>query len=204
MVGNIPNVLVVPAQRPYHTVKELIAAAKAANGAMNFASVGQGSLPQLLGLKLQQAGGFKLVHVPYGGAAPASTDLLAGRIDLAFLNMPPLLPYIQVGKMRALAIANATRSSSLPDVATMAELGYPGFDLSTWYGISAPAGTPHAIVDKIAAAIAQTLKTPAAKEKLAKAGAELFLKGPADYAAYVQQDAKRMLPLIDAAGLRKN
>ena len=110
MVGNVPNVLVVPAQRPYGSVPELIAAARAANGAMNFASVGQGSLPQLLGLKLQQAGGFKLVHVPYGGAAPALVDLLAGRIDLAFLNLPPLLPHIQDGTLRALAIANEARS----------------------------------------------------------------------------------------------
>jgi tripartite-type tricarboxylate transporter receptor subunit TctC len=203
MVGNVPNVLVVPEQRPYHTVKELMAAAKAANGAMNFASVGQGSLPQLLGLKFQQVGGFKLVHVPYGGAAPATTDVLAGRIDLAFLNLPPLLPHIQAGKMRALAIANAARSDSLPQLPTMAELGYPDFDLSTWYGISAPAGTPRAIVDKIADAIAKTLATPAAKEKISKAGAELFLKGPDDYAAYVQQDAKRMLPLIEAAGLQE-
>jgi tripartite-type tricarboxylate transporter receptor subunit TctC len=203
MVGNVPNVLVVPAERPYKTVKELMAAAKAANGAMTFASVGQGSLPQLLGLQFQKTGGFKLVHVPYGGAAPASTDLLAGRIDLAFLNMPPLLPHIQVGKLHALAIANASRSPALPQLATMAELGYPGFDLSTWYGISAPAGTPRAIVDKLAAAIAQTLKTPGAKDKFDKAGAEMFLKGPDEYAAYVQQDAKRMAPLIEAAGLQE-
>jgi tripartite-type tricarboxylate transporter receptor subunit TctC len=204
MVGNVPNVLVVPAQRPYKTVQELVAAAKAANRSMNFASVGQGSLPQLLGLKFQQVGGFKLVHVPYGGAAPASTDLLAGRIDLGFLNLPPLLPHIQAGTVRALAIANETRSEALPQLATMAELGFADFDLSTWYGISAPAGTPRQVVDKLAAIIAQVMKAPETKDKLTKAGVELFHKGPAEYAAYVQQDAKRMLPLIDAAGLREN
>jgi tripartite-type tricarboxylate transporter receptor subunit TctC len=203
MVGNVPNVLVVPSQRPYQTVQELIAAAKAAGGSMNFASVGQGSLPQLLGLKFQQVGDFKLVHVPYGGAAPATTDLLAGRIDLAFLNLPPLLPHIQAHTLRALAIANEVRSEALPQVPTMAELGFGGFDMSTWYGISAPAGTPRAIVDKLASAIEQTLKSPTAKEKLSKAGAEMFLKGPDAYAAYVEQDAKRMLPLIDAAQLRE-
>jgi tripartite-type tricarboxylate transporter receptor subunit TctC len=204
MVGNVPNVLVVPSARPYKTVQELIAAAKATNGSMNFASVGQGSLPQLLGLKFQQVGGFKLVHVPYGGAAPASTDLLAGRIDLGFLNLPPLLPHIQAGTVRALAIANETRSEALPQLATMAELGFADFDLSTWYGISAPAGTPRQVVDKLAAIIAQVMKAPETKDKLTKAGVELFHKGPAEYAAYVQQDAKRMLPLIDAAGLREN
>ncbi len=202
MVGNVPNVLVVPAQRPYRSVAELIAAARAANGSMNFASVGQGSLPQLLGIKLQQAGGLKLVHVPYGGAAPATVDLLAGRIDLAFLNLPPLLPHIQDGTLRALAIANEARSDQLPQVATMAELGFAGFELSTWYGISAPAGTPRAVVDKLAAAIAATLKSPAARDKISKAGAEIFLKGPDAYAAYVRQDAARVLPLIESAGLR--
>jgi tripartite-type tricarboxylate transporter receptor subunit TctC len=208
MVGNVPNVLVVPSQRPYQTVAELIAAAKTSNktadGSMSFASVGQGSLPQLLGLKLQQAGGFKLVHVPYGGAAPASTDLLAGRIDLAFLNLPPLLPHIQAGTLRALAIANEVRSEALPQVATMAELGFADFDMSTWYGISAPAGTPRVVVDKLASAIAETLKSPGARDKLSKAGAEMFLKGPDEYAAYVREDAKRMLPLIELAGLREN
>jgi len=144
------------------------------------------------------------VHVPYGGAAPASTDLLAGRIDLAFLNLPPLLPHIQAGTMRALAIANEIRSEALPHVATMAELGFPDFDMSTWYGISAPAGTPRAVVDKLAWAIAEALKSPGAKDKLSKAGAEMFLKGPDEYTAYVRQDAKRMLPLIEAAGLREN
>jgi tripartite-type tricarboxylate transporter receptor subunit TctC len=204
MVGNVPNVLVVPARRPWRSVPELMAAARGANGTMNFASVGQGSLPQILGLKLQQAGGFRLVHVPYGGAAPASVDLLAGRIDLAFLNLPPLLPHIQDGTLRALAIASEARSPSLPQVATMAELGFAGFELSTWFGISAPAGTPRAVVDKLAAAIAETLKSPGTRDKLSKAGAEVFSKGPDDYAAYVRQDAARVLPLIESAGFPEN
>ena len=203
MVGNVPNVLAVPAQRPYGSVAELVAAARAADGAMNFASVGQGSLPQLLGVKLQQAGGFKLVHVPYSGAAPATVDLLAGRIDLAFLNLPPLLPHIRDGTLRALAIANEGRSDSLPQVATMAELGFAGFELSTWYGISAPAGTPHGVVDGLAAVIGHTLKSAAVKDKISKAGAEVLFKGPDDYAAYVRQDATRLLPLIESAGLRE-
>ena len=204
MVGNVPNVLAVPSQRPYGSVAELVAAARAANGSMNFASVGQGSLPQLLGLRLQQAGGFRLVHVPYGGAAPASVDLLAGRIDLAFLNLPPLLPHIRDGKLRGLAIANEARSASLPHVATMAELGFAGFELSTWFGISAPAGTPRAVVDKLAATIAEVLKSPAARDRISNAGAEVFSKGPDDYAAYVRQDETRLLPLIESAGLREN
>ena len=203
-VGNVPNVLVVPADRPYKTLPELIAAVKAANGAMNFASVGQGSLPQLLGVMLQQQAGLKLVHVPYGGAAPASVDLIAGRIDLAFLNLPPLLPNIQSGKLRAIAVAQNKRSEALPGVPTMAELGYPDFEMSTWYGIVAPAGTPQPIIQKLDAAIAETLKQPAVREKLIAQGNELFYKNPADFAAYLTADAKRMLQVIDAANLKAN
>jgi tripartite-type tricarboxylate transporter receptor subunit TctC len=203
-VGNVPNVLVVPGERPYKTLPDLIAAAKSADGAMTFASVGQGSLPQLLGVMLQQRAGLKLVHVPYGGAAPATVDLVAGRIDLAFLNLPPLLPHIQSGKLRAIAVAQNKRSEALPDVPTMVELGYPDFEMSTWYGISAPAGTPQPIVQKLDGAIAETLKQPAVRAKLTAQGNELFYKNPADFAAYLAADAKRMLQVIDAANLKAN
>ena len=203
-IGNVPNVLVVPGERPYKTLPELIAATKGADGAMTFASVGQGSLPQLLGVLLQQRAGFKLVHVPYGGAAPATIDLVAGRIDLAFLNLPPLLPHIQSGKLRALAVAQNKHAESLPDVSTMAELGYPDFEMSTWYGIAAPAGTPQPIIQKLDGAIAETLKQPAVRAKLIAQGNELFYKNPADFAAYLAADAKRMLRRIDAANLKAN
>lgn len=203
-VGNVPNVLVVPSDRPYKTLPELIAAIKAADGAMNFASVGQGSLPQLLGVMLQQRTGLKLVHIPYGGAAPASVDLIAGRIDLAFLNLPPLLPNIQSGKLRAIAVAQSKRSEALPGVPTMAELGFPDFEMSTWYGIVAPAGTPQPILQKLDGAIAETLKQSSVREKLIAQGNELFYKNSADFAAYLAADAKRMLQVIDAANLRAN
>jgi tripartite-type tricarboxylate transporter receptor subunit TctC len=203
-IGNVPNVLVVPGERSYKTLPELIAAAKSADGAMTFASVGQGSLPQLLGVMLQQRAGLKLVHVPYGGAAPATVDLVAGRIDLAFLNLPPLLPHIQSGKLRAIAVAQNKRSEALPDIPMMAELGYPDFEMSTWYGISAPAGTPQPIVQKLDGAIAETLKQPAVRAKLTTQGNELFYKNPADFAAYLAADAKRMLQVIDAANLKAN
>ena len=175
-ISNVPNVLVVPGDRPYKTLPELIAAIKGADGAMTFASVGQGSLPQLLGVLLQQRAGLKLVHVPYGGAAPATVDLVAGRIDLAFLNLPPLLPHIQSGKLRAIAVAQNKHAESLPDVPTMAELGYPDFEMSTWYGIAAPAGTPQPIIQKLDGAIAETLKQPAVREKLIAQGNELLYK----------------------------
>ena len=200
-VASVPNVLVVPAGRPVKSVAELVAAAKAADSAMTFASVGIGSLPQFLGLLLQERADVKLVHVPYGGAAPAVIDLLSGTVDLAFLNVPPVLAHIQSGKLRALAVANATRSERLPEVPTMAEAGYAEFEMSTWYGISAPAGTPRYVVDKLYAAIANTLKSPSVREKLALQGAEILLKGPDEFTVYVNADAKRMLQLIQSAGM---
>jgi tripartite-type tricarboxylate transporter receptor subunit TctC len=198
----VPNVLVVPADRPYGTVKELVAAAKAANGAMTFASVGVGSLPQFLGVLLQQRGGVTLTHVPYKGAAPATVDLVAGRIELAFLNAPSVLSYIEAKNLRALAVANATRAERLADVPTMAESGYPGVEMSTWYGISAPAGTPRAVIDRLYAAIAQTLSSPSVKQKLAAQGAETFLKDPDAFAAYLLADAILMRSLIESTNMK--
>jgi tripartite-type tricarboxylate transporter receptor subunit TctC len=203
-VASFPNVLVVPGDRPYKNVKDLVAAAKTADGKMTFASVGVASLPQFLGVLLQQRGNVKLIHVPYKGAAPASVDLLAGRVDLAFLNVAPVLPHIRANKLRALAVANASRVKTLPDVPTMAEAGYPDFEMSTWYGISAPAGTPRAVIDKLHGAIAKTLNTPAVRAKLEAQGAEIFLKGPDEFAAYLNADAKRMLELIRLANMTMN
>jgi len=202
VVANIPNVLVVPPDRPYRTVRELVAAARLADGKMTFASVGVGSIPQFLGLMLQERAHVRLVHVPYGGAAPATVDLLAGRIDLAFLNLPAVVEQIRAGKLRALAVANATRAEVLPEVPTMAEEGYPDVDMSTWFGISAPAKTPPDVIGILDAAVSQVLKTEAVARRLALQGAEVFYKNSADYAAFLRSEASRMLPLIDAAGMR--
>ena len=202
VVANIPNVLVVPPDRPYRTVRELVAAARLADGKMTFASVGVGSIPQFLGLMLQERAHVRLVHVPYGGAAPATVDLLAGRIDLAFLNLPAVVEQIRAGKLRALAVANATRAEVLPEVPTMAEEGYPDVDMSTWFGISAPAKTPPDVIGILDAAVSQVLKTEAVARRLALQGAEVFYKNSADYAAFLRSEARRMLPLIDAAGMR--
>lgn len=201
-VANVPNVLVVPADRPYKSVKELVAAATEADGKMNFASVGIGSVPQFLGLMFQSRAQLKLVHVPYGGAAPASVDLLAGRIDLAFLNLPAVLEHIRAGRLRALGSAQPTRADNLPETPTMAEAGYPEVAMSTWYGISAPAGTPQEVIAKLDGAIAAVLKSDAAKQKLAVQGAEVFYKDSKEYAAFLQSEARVMNALIDAAGMR--
>jgi tripartite-type tricarboxylate transporter receptor subunit TctC len=200
-VADVPNVLVVPSGRLYKSVKELVAAAKDADGKMTFASVGVGSIPQFLGVLFQLRAGVKLVEVPYRGGQPAAVDLLGGRVDMAFLNAPAVLSQVQAGQLRALAVAAATRLKSLPDTLSMPEAGYPDVTMSTWYGISAPAGTSREIVSKLHAAIAQTLGTPKMREKIESQGAQIFLKSPEEYAAYLQADAKLMLELIKAANM---
>jgi tripartite-type tricarboxylate transporter receptor subunit TctC len=203
-VADVPNVLVVPPSRSYASVKELVAAAKSADGKMTFASIGVGSIPQFLGVLLQLRAGVKLIDVPYKGGAPAAVDLLGGRVDLAFLNVPAVLSQVQGGQLRALAVAAETRAKVLADTPTMIEAGYPDIKMSTWYGISAPAGTSSEVVGKLHAAVAQTLNTPKVKEKIESQGAQVFLKSPAEFAAYLQADAKLMLELIRAANMTAN
>ncbi len=200
-VADVPNVLVVPTGRPYNSVKELVAAAKSADGKMTFASIGVGSIPQFLGVLLQLRAGVKLIEVPYRGGQPAAVDLLGGRVDLASLNAPAVLSHVQAGQLRALAVAAATRIKSLPDTPSMPEAGYPDVKMSTWYGISAPAGTSRELVEKLYAAVAQTLNTPKIRENLESQGAQIFLKSPDEYAAYLQADARLMLELIKAANM---
>jgi tripartite-type tricarboxylate transporter receptor subunit TctC len=204
MVASFPNVLVVPADRPWKSLKEMVEAAKAADGKMTFGSVGVGSLPQFLGLLLQQRTGVKLTHVPYGGAAPAVVDLLAGNIDMAFLNLGPVLAHVKSGKLRAFAVADDKRAAQLPDLPTTGEVGFKGIEMSTWYGISAPVGTPRPVVEKLSKAINDALNTPAVKEKLTTQGANVLPMNADQFDAYLKTDAKRMVDLMKMAGMKAN
>ena len=160
MIASVPNVLVVRATLGVNNVQDLIALAKEKPGALNYGSVGNGSQPHLAAEMFQQMTATKLNHIPYKGAAPAVTDLLSGQIDLAFLNAPVLMPHIASGKLKALAATTMKRAEQLPDVPTLHELGLKDFDVATWYGITAPAGTPPAIVEKLAATITKVLTSP--------------------------------------------
>ena len=202
MVASVPNVLVVRADLPAHDVKELIALAKAKPGTLNYGSVGLGSQPHLASEMFQQMTGTKLNHIPYKGAAPAITDLLSGQIDLAFLNAPPLLPHIASGKLRALAVTTLRRSEQIPDTPTLDELGLKGFDIATWYGITAPAATPQPIVDRLASVLTKVLTAPTIRASLAKQGAEVFLLPPKEFLAYVEQDSSRLTSLIKTANIK--
>jgi tripartite-type tricarboxylate transporter receptor subunit TctC len=202
MIATVNNVLVVREGLPAKSLPELVALAKSKPGALTYASVGNGSQPHLAGELFQQMTNTKLTHVPYRGAAPATVDLLAGQIDLGILNAPPLLEHIKTGKLRALGISSLKRSEQLPDVATLDEQGLKGFNVVTWYGISAPAGTPPAVIEKIAAAFEKSVNSPDVKAKLAAQGVETHYLGPKEFTAYLADDAKRMGDLIRSANIK--
>ncbi len=201
MVAAVPNVLVVRSGLPATTVPELVSLAKQMPGKLNYGSVGIGSQPHLAAELFRQRTGTNITHVPYKGAAPAIVDLLGAQIDLAFLNLPPLLPHIHSGALRALAVARLQRAEQLPDIPTLDELGYPGFDVTTWYGLSAPAGTPAEVTDKLASAFATVLGSPDVKAKLATQGAEVFYLPRKQFMAYLTDDANRLKQLIKAANI---
>jgi tripartite-type tricarboxylate transporter receptor subunit TctC len=202
MIASVPNVLVVRPALPASNVQELIALAKEKPGVLSYGSVGNGSQPHIAAEMFQQMTATRLNHIPYKGAAPATTDLLSGQIDLAFLNAPALLPHIATGKLRALAATTTKRAEQLPDVATLDELGLKGFDVATWYGITAPAGTPPAVVDRLASVIGKVLAVPEIKARFAAQGTEVFLLPPKEFLAYVQEDAKRLTALIKSANIQ--
>jgi tripartite-type tricarboxylate transporter receptor subunit TctC len=202
MIANVPNVLVVRASLPVKSVPELVALAKSKPAALNYGSVGNGSQPHLAAEMFKQMAGVNFTHVPYKGAAPAITDLLAEQIDLAFLNAPPLLQHIQSGKLTALAATTLKRARQLPDVPTLDELGLRGFDVATWYGITAPAATPKPVVEKLTAVISKVLTSPDVVAKLTSQGAEIFLLPPKEFADYLQADAARLTKLIKSANIQ--
>jgi tripartite-type tricarboxylate transporter receptor subunit TctC len=202
MVANVPNVLVVRPSLAVKSVPELIALAKSKPAALNYGSVGNGSQPHLAAEMFKQMTGVNFTHIPYKGAAPAITDLLAGQIDLAFLNAPPLLPHIQSGKLNALAVTTMKRARQLPDLPTLDELGLAGFDVATWYGITAPAATPRPVVEKLTAVISKVLTSPDVISKLTSQGAEIFLLPGKEFADYLQQDAARLTKLIKSANIQ--
>ena len=169
---------------------------------MNYGSVGNGSQPHLAAEMFKQMAGVDFTHLPYKGAAPAITDLLGGQIDLAFLNAPPLLPHIQSDKLRALAVTTMKRANQLPDLPTLNELGLTGFDIATWYGISAPAATPKPIVDRLTAVLSKVLSSPDVSSKLTSQGAEIFLLPGQQFSDYLQEDAARLTKLIKSANIQ--
>jgi tripartite-type tricarboxylate transporter receptor subunit TctC len=204
LVGASSSILVVNPAVPAHTVAELVAYAKANPGKVNFSSGGIGVLPHLIGELFKARAGIDIVHVPYKGGGPSITDLMAGNVQMTFEATSVLLPLIQAGKLRALAVTTPKRIPQLPDVPTMIESGYPDFVTVAWTGLLAPAHTPPAIIGKLNATISAGLKTPELEGALAKITVEPLGGTPADFTATMKAELARWTPLVKSLGLAES
>ena len=201
LVAVVPNVLVVHPSVPAKSVAELIAYAKANPGKINFSSTGNGTSQHLSGELFKTLTGVDIVHIPYKGTAPALTELLAGTVQMAFENLPTMLPHIQSGKLRALAVTLAKRSAAMPDLPTVAEAGVPGYEASVWFGVLMPAKTPRPIVDRLHDEVMKALETPDLKMRMASLGAEVVGLGPDQFAAYLTKEIPKWAQVVKAAGV---
>ncbi|MBL8357504.1 MAG: tripartite tricarboxylate transporter substrate binding protein [Delftia acidovorans] len=199
---DVPLVLVVGSQLPVRNVQELIAWAKAHPGQVNFGSAGNASSQHLSGELFRLKTGAQMQHVPYKGSSPALTDLMGGQIQLMFDSMPSAMPFIASGRLRALAVTSERRSPSLPDVPTMEEAGMPGFRTSTWYGLWAPKNTPQDVVQKLWTESRRVLAEPQIAAQYRRLGAEPVGSTPAEFARYIQAEARKWEEIVKASGAR--
>ena len=201
-LGTVPIALVVNANSPYKTVAELIAAAKAKPGTLNYASSGAGGPQHMSAEMFMLLTGTKMVHVPYKGNAPAITDLLGGQVDILFSPINSALPHIKAGKLRALAVASEKRVASLPEVPTLSEAGVSGYKSEIWIGLFAPAKTPKDIVDKIAAEVGRMQAQADVKEQLNAQGIDPLATSPEQLAALIKADSARWSKVIKETGVK--
>jgi tripartite-type tricarboxylate transporter receptor subunit TctC len=201
LVAKVPEMLVVATALPITNLKELVAYAKANPGKLNFASSGPGSLPQLAGELLKITAKIDITHVPYRGAAPAVNDLLGQQVQMAFFDLPVLLPQVKAGKLRPIVIAAPERAPSAPDVPTTTEAGMPALQAENWYGMIAPAKTPADVVAKLNAAAVQAMKDPAVREKLSSQGAILVGDTPDHFRSFIASETEKWAKVIKDAGV---
>jgi tripartite-type tricarboxylate transporter receptor subunit TctC len=193
--------MAVPVSSPAHSVGEFIAYAKANKGKVTFASSGHGTSVHLSGELFKRMAGIEMLHVPYRGAGPALNDLLPGRVDVMFNNIGAVLPLIQGGKLRGLAVTTAKRMPAVPHLPPIAEAGVPGFDVSSWYAFFAPAKTPPEIIEKIHADTVAALNDPATKERLEQLGVLVVGSTPEQLAAFLKAEMDKWAPVIKEAGI---
>ena len=201
-VARVPNVLVVHPAVKATNVKELVALAKASPGRLNYGSGGNGSAANLATEYFKLQTGTSLLHIPYRGTAPAITDLLGGQIQVLFTGAPAVLGQIKNGQLRALAVSSPTRLAALPDLPTVAESGYTGFEADQWYGVVAPAGTPAAVVAKLNAQINQALNSPDIKTRLTSEGAIATPATPEAFGQLIVRELARWKPVIQSGRVK--
>ncbi len=204
IIATIPTMLVVNEKVPAKNVAELIALAKARPGKLNFASSGVGATPHLAGEVFKSMAGVDIGHVPYKGSAPALTDLMGGQVDMMFEQIPAVLPHVQSGKLRALAVGSAQRVAALPDLPSISESGLPGFDVVSWFGIMAPAGTPAPIVSRLRAELMKIMRMPDVSEKLASLGAEPQASTPQAFSQTIVAELPKWAEIIRKSGATAN
>jgi tripartite-type tricarboxylate transporter receptor subunit TctC len=202
LAASTPNILVVHPSLPATTVQDLIALAKARPGAINFASSGQGTPAQLAGELFNSMAGVKMVHVPYKGAAPALADLLGGQVQVMFSTMPPALPHVTAGRLRALAVASLQRSPAAPELPTLNEAALPGFEATTWHGVMVPAGTPGPVIAKLSQDIVAVLRMPDVAERLSSQGAEAIGSTPREFASYIKTETAKWAKVVRESGAK--
>lgn len=200
-IAVVPNVLTVSAANPAKTVAELVAQAKAARPELSFGSNGNGTAQHLIGTQFQNLTGTQLLHIPYKGSGPLTTDLLGGQVTMSFDTVTPVLSHIKAGKLRALAVTTAKRSAALPEVPTLAEAGLAGFDIGTWFGVLAPAGTPADVASRLSSEMVKVIRSPEFGAKMAEIGAEPVGNTPAQMAAQIRNDTERFARLVKQANV---
>jgi tripartite-type tricarboxylate transporter receptor subunit TctC len=199
---SFPQLLSIPGDSPARSVADLVALAGSKPGGLSFGSQGTGAGGHLLGEMLRKRTGTNMVHVPYRGAGPAGVDLAAGRIDFFFVAYASILPFLQSGKVRALAVTSSKRLSTMPDTPTMRESGFPDIELDAWFGLAAPAGTPDAVIGKLNTAFVQALRDPAVVKQIHDQGAEPAGTTPAAFAAFIAAETERYGNLVRSVGVK--
>ncbi|ARP80710.1 MFS transporter [Bordetella genomosp. 8] len=202
LAAKVPNVLVVNPQVPVKSVKELVDYAKAHPGKLAFASSGSGTSIHMAGELFKLKAGVDVLHVPYKGSAPALTDLIGGQVQFMFDNMPSSWPHVQSGKLRALAVTTKERSPTAPDLPTMAESGFPGFDVSSWFGLIAPRGTPPEVIKTLNTAMLKSLEKPEVKDAFDKLGAVPAKTTPEQFGQFIQSEVQTWATVVKASGAR--
>jgi tripartite-type tricarboxylate transporter receptor subunit TctC len=202
LLAKVPNIFVVHADVPAKNLRELVALAKSRPGELNYGSAGNGSAGHLAMEYLKLVTGMQLQHVPYKGTGPNLVDLVAGRTQATSAGTPPLMPHVKAGKLRVIAAGTPQRLASLPDVATVAEQGYPGFETSQWYGLNAPAKTPDAVIKRLAQEAARAVKAAAVVERFKADDAEPVGSTPQEYGDFIAREQARWKDVIQKAGVK--
>jgi tripartite-type tricarboxylate transporter receptor subunit TctC len=198
-VALVPNVWVVSSSTPAADVKAMVALAKSTKPALTFGSNGTGTAQHLIGTQVAEMTGTELVHIPYKGGGPLTTDLIGGQVNMSFDTITPVLPHIKAGKLKPLAVTTAKRSAALPNVPTLDEAGLKGFDLGTWFGVLAPAATPKDVVAKLNTEMVKIIKSPEFKQRMAEIGAEPIGNSSEEMARQIASDTAKYAKLVKSA-----